>query len=200
MTATIRVTKRRAETRSRLLAAAFDVFAAKGFGHVRIEDVCAAAGYTRGAFYSQFGSLDELFLAMYEARATATAAQVADALDGFEASGKPIGAVVKRVVATLSLDRDWLLVLTDFRLYAARHPEVAEQLAAHRANLEVAIAHQLARAREALHLPAALRSVNAAARAIITAYDGVAVQLLLDRDEAKARARLTQLATALLDR
>ncbi|WP_231991276.1 TetR family transcriptional regulator [Mycobacterium ulcerans] len=43
-----RVTKRRAETRARLVDAAFRVFADKGFGHVRIEDVCAAAGYTRG--------------------------------------------------------------------------------------------------------------------------------------------------------
>ena len=51
-----RVTKRRAETRARLLDAAFQVIADKGFGHVRIEDVCTAAGYTRGAFYSQVAS------------------------------------------------------------------------------------------------------------------------------------------------
>src|SRR4051812_43485372 len=48
----VRVTKRRAETRARLLAAAFRVFAAKGYGPARIDDVCAEAGYTRGAFYS----------------------------------------------------------------------------------------------------------------------------------------------------
>jgi hypothetical protein len=43
-----RVTKRRAETRANLIEAAFRVFADKGFGQVRIDDVCTAAGYTRG--------------------------------------------------------------------------------------------------------------------------------------------------------
>ena len=62
-----RVTKRRAETRANLIEAAYRVFADKGFGQVRIDDVCAAAGYTRGAFYSNFATLDELFFALYVA-------------------------------------------------------------------------------------------------------------------------------------
>ena len=55
-----RVTKRRAETRQRLLDAALLVFAEDGFGRVSVEDVCERAGYTRGAFYSNFSSLDEV--------------------------------------------------------------------------------------------------------------------------------------------
>jgi len=61
-----RVTKRRAETRQRLLGAAFDVFAADGFGRSTVEQICERAGYTRGAFYSNFDTLDDLFLAMWE--------------------------------------------------------------------------------------------------------------------------------------
>ncbi len=49
-----RVTKRRAETRGRLMGAATTLFAEKGFGQVGIEQICEAAGYTRGAFYSNF--------------------------------------------------------------------------------------------------------------------------------------------------
>jgi AcrR family transcriptional regulator len=59
------VTKRSAQTRARLLEAAFPVFAAKAFGQIRIEEVCTAAGYTRAAFYSQFASLEELNFALY---------------------------------------------------------------------------------------------------------------------------------------
>ncbi|MFD5460882.1 TetR family transcriptional regulator, partial [Streptomyces olivaceus] len=40
-----RVTRRRVRTRANLLDAAFEVFAAKGFGRVSIEEVCDAAGY-----------------------------------------------------------------------------------------------------------------------------------------------------------
>ncbi len=51
-----RVTRRRLRTRARLLDAAFTVLAAKGFGHVSIEEICEAADYTRGAFYSNFAA------------------------------------------------------------------------------------------------------------------------------------------------
>ncbi len=68
-TGTGRVTARRLRTRAHLLDAAFTVFAAKGFGHVSIEEICDAAYYTRGAFYSNFAYLDELFFALYAQRA-----------------------------------------------------------------------------------------------------------------------------------
>src|SRR5258708_40214716 len=75
-----RVTKRRAKTRANLMAAAFRVFADKGFGQVRIDDVCTAAGYTRGAFYSNFDSLEELFFTLSDETARLIAGQATDAL------------------------------------------------------------------------------------------------------------------------
>lgn len=198
----MRVTKRRAETRARLLDAAFRVFAAKGFGAARIDDVCEAAGFTRGAFYSNFSSLDELFFALYDERAAIISSQVAAALTTDE--GAPIEpsiyAVISRTAATLLLDRDWLMVKTDFLLYAARHPEVAAVLAAHRAELRAAIEARLSSAHGRLALPRGVADVPAAARAVVAAYDGVTVQLLLDGDLRAARAWLTQLLTALLVR
>ncbi|MEV4179397.1 TetR/AcrR family transcriptional regulator [Nonomuraea sp. NPDC049709] len=199
-----RVTKRRGRTRARLLAAAFEVFAAKGFGRVRIEDVCEAAGYTRGAFYSNFDSLDELFFALYDERADLIADQVTAALsvEGAveEAAGPPIQAIIERVAATLLLDRDWLLVKTDFLLYAARDPAVADRLAAHRDRLRTAVEQRLHAARAWLALPPAIGDVPGAARAVVAAYDGVTIQLLLDGDLPAARAWLTRLLTALLTR
>ena len=193
----MRVTKRRAETRARLLEAAFGVFAAKGFGQTRIDDVCAAAGYTRGAFYSNFTSLDELFFALYDERAAIIAGQVAQALAAppLDSSVRP---VIERTAATLLLDRDWLLVKTDFLLHASRHPVLAKRLAAHRDELRAAIEDRLEAVRGQLSLPAPIADIPAAARAVVAAYDGVTVQLLLDGDVAAARAWLTRLLTALL--
>ena len=188
-----RVTKRRAETRARLLEAAFRVFAAKGFGSTRIDDVGEAAGYTRGAFYSNFASLDELFFALYDERAALIAAQVAEALTT-DTGNDEIPAVIARTAATLLLDRDWLLVKTDFLLYAARHPEVATRLATHRTQLRTAIEARL----RTIDSRLGVADVPAAARAVVAAYDGVTVQLLLDGDLPAARAWLTQLLTALL--
>ncbi|PRX27074.1 TetR family transcriptional regulator [Paraburkholderia sp. BL18I3N2] len=50
------------QTRERLLDAAQAIFMKKGFVAASVEDIAAAAGYTRGAFYSNFGSKSELFL------------------------------------------------------------------------------------------------------------------------------------------
>ncbi|MEV7069877.1 TetR/AcrR family transcriptional regulator [Streptomyces sp. NPDC093990] len=194
---TRRVTRRRVRTRANLLDAAFAVFAAKGFGRVSIEEVCEAAGYSRGAFYSNFASLDELFFALYRQRADLIADQVAGAL-ALDGPGLDVPAAVDRVTEALLLDRDWLLVKTDFLVHAARAPEVARTLLEHRARLRRAIADRLARARGHTELPAVLVDVEGAAQAVVAAYDGVTVQLLLDGDVERARAWLKQLLTALL--
>ncbi|CAM5248162.1 Helix-turn-helix transcriptional regulator OS=Streptomyces tendae OX=1932 GN=GUR47_36070 PE=4 SV=1 [Streptomyces tendae] len=192
-----RVTRRRVRTRANLLDAAFTVFAAKGFGRVSIEEVCEAAGYSRGAFYSNFDSLDELFFALYRQRADLIAEQVSAALAA-DGPDLDVPAAVERVTEVLLLDRDWLLVKTDFLVHAARDPEVARTLLEHRARLRRAIADRLARARGHTALPAALGDAEDAAHAVVAAYDGVTTRLLLDRDVAGARGWLGQLLTALL--
>ena len=193
------MTKRRAETRANLMEAAFRVFADKGFGQVRIDDVCTAAGYTRGAFYSNFDSLEELFFTLYDESARLIAGQVTDALTARDIN-PGLEAVIERVTATLLLDRDWLLIKTDFLLHAARNPAVADRLAAHRQQLRTEIEKRLDGARDRLTLPDAIGDTSKAARAVVAAYDAVTVQLLVDGDLPAARTWLTQLLTALLNR
>jgi AcrR family transcriptional regulator len=192
-----RVTKRRAETRAWLIDAAFQVFADKGFGHVRIEDVCEAAGYTRGAFYSQFASLEELFFILYDQHATLVTEQVSTAIAGADDPTDPAGTV-DRIATALLLDRDWLLIKTDFLMRAARHPDLAQRLARHRAQLRAAIEDRLTGS--AIELPEAIGTVTDAARAVIAAYDGVSNQLPLDNDLAAARTWLGQLLHVVLTR
>ncbi|MFZ4161465.1 TetR/AcrR family transcriptional regulator [Streptomyces griseoincarnatus] len=196
-TRTGRVTARRLRTRAQLLDASFTVLAAKGFGHVSIEEICEAAGYTRGAFYSNFAGLDELFFALYAQRANLIAEQVAGALAA-DGPDLDVAAAVDRVSEVLLLDRDWLLVKTDFLVHAARDPRVAHTLLDHRARLRRAVADRLERARGHTTLPAVLGDAEGAAHAVVAAYDGVTTQLLLDRDVEGARAWLKHLLTALL--
>jgi AcrR family transcriptional regulator len=192
-----RVTKRRGETRARLIGAAFQVFADKGYGHVTIEDVCDAAGYSRGAFYSQFDSLDELFFILYDAWATRIAEQVSTAI----ASGDTITdlpGVVDRIVDTLLLERDWLVIKTDFLMYAARNPNLAQRWSIHRAQLRAVIEESLGATN--VDLNGSIGSITESARAVISLYDGIGIQLLLDDDPAAARVWLRQLLNVVLER
>ncbi len=56
----------RDDTRDKLFEAAARMFEEQGIGGASIEAIAAAAGFTRGAFYSNFKSKDELIIAMLE--------------------------------------------------------------------------------------------------------------------------------------
>lgn len=53
-------TKRREDTRRRLVLAAIDEFSRRGIDATSVEHLCQAAGFTRGAFYSNFATKDDL--------------------------------------------------------------------------------------------------------------------------------------------
>jgi len=62
----VRTRPTRDDTREKLFEAAARVFEEQGIGGASIETIAAAAGFTRGAFYSNFDSKDELIIAMLE--------------------------------------------------------------------------------------------------------------------------------------
>ncbi len=54
----------RTETRARLLDAAAEVFVARGIALASVEEIAETAGFSRGAFYSNFTDKDELVMAL----------------------------------------------------------------------------------------------------------------------------------------
>ena len=151
--------RRRAETVERLLNAALETFAEIGFAAASVEDICRQGGFTRGAFYSSFRTKDELFGALF-ARETARNIALAETqLTGIEQEVDPVAVGLERCLSALRADRTWVLVLTEYRLHAARHPEAAaalqEHVAALNARLTDLIETVAARAGLTLTVPAA---------------------------------------------
>src|SRR5258708_10383254 len=62
----VRTRPTRDDTCEKLFEAAARVFEEQGIGGASIEAIAAAAGFTRGAFYSNFKSKDEVIIAMLE--------------------------------------------------------------------------------------------------------------------------------------
>ena len=62
----LRTRPTRDDTREKLFEAAAGVFEQQGIGSASIEAIASAAGMTRGAFYSNFDSKDDLIIAMLE--------------------------------------------------------------------------------------------------------------------------------------
>jgi AcrR family transcriptional regulator len=77
----IRTRPTRDDTREKLFEAAARVFDEQGIGHASIEVIAAAAGFSRGAFYSNFKSKDELIIAMLEDHVTRSIRRNLDLLE-----------------------------------------------------------------------------------------------------------------------
>jgi len=65
-----------AQTRERLLQAAADVFAERGYDGTRVADIAAAAGVSNGALYSHFASKAELLVAALQTHGRRTLAEM----------------------------------------------------------------------------------------------------------------------------
>ncbi len=69
-------------TRAKLLANAVRVVAAEGYEGASIDKIAEAAGCSKGAFYSNFSSKEELFLELLETHAGQDVVEIARLLDG----------------------------------------------------------------------------------------------------------------------
>lgn len=56
----------RPDSRNRLLDAAIDTFRAHGYAATRVEDICDAAGLTKGSFFHHFPTKEDLTVAAVE--------------------------------------------------------------------------------------------------------------------------------------
>jgi AcrR family transcriptional regulator len=143
MATTDRLTRaeRQARTRVDLIDAAERLFSTNGFHATSVDAVADAAGYTKGAVYSNFDSKEDLFFAVYERRADASVAMIDQALADAPDAITAIETVSRTTLDRRSGDDGWLAVFFEFWAHVLRHPELRERFAAiHRRAIEPVIA------------------------------------------------------------
>src|SRR5689334_1157045 len=107
-----------AETRERLLAAAADVFAQRGYDGTRVADIAAAAGVSNGALYAHFGSKAELLAAALRAHRRRMMNELFD-----DDPDQPVAELLGRMGRRLPRKRDADGYLVVEALVAARRDE-----------------------------------------------------------------------------
>lgn len=115
-------------TRRALLDAARRIFSRDGFEASRIEDIAAATGHTRGAFYAHFSSKEDLFFALLEQDSGERLGDLRSALERCPDSGRRMQVLRKFFIARAS-DRQWVMLSLEFKLFALRHPKLRARLA-----------------------------------------------------------------------
>lgn len=126
------VSARRRETQSRLLDAAAEVFAEYGLQGASVERICTRADFTRGAFYSNFSSKEELFITLlsreYEHRAEHITARAAELTNYLTQRSTPVtpaetSAYVADFLAPNGDEAAWFALETELLLLALREPD-----------------------------------------------------------------------------
>jgi AcrR family transcriptional regulator len=115
--------------RGLVLAAARRVFLARGYVSASLDAIAEEAGFSKGVVYSQFESKADMFLALLEARIAERAEQnerLAAGLDGRDFAE----AVPELALALRRAEPEWTHLVLEFRLHAARVPELRDRYAA----------------------------------------------------------------------
>jgi AcrR family transcriptional regulator len=116
-------------TRTRLIQSAEKIFARNGFEAAKLEEIAADAGFTRGAFYANFDSKEDLFLALLENEISSRIAALEREMSRVRDPEAKLKAI-REFFLQKALDRRWCLLALEFKLFAVRHPEVRKRLVA----------------------------------------------------------------------
>ena len=124
-------TPRREQTRMRLVEAAIDEFAVRGLDATSVEQLCEAAGFSRGAFYSNFATKDDLCLAIMEFHRDQVLAGLTQVFDNLPeeadvewVTGEALSDFFRIVAPTEHFQR----TLVEIRLRSTRNPALAARV------------------------------------------------------------------------
>ncbi|MBE2320714.1 TetR/AcrR family transcriptional regulator [Solirubrobacter sp. CPCC 204708] len=120
----------RDRTRERVIAAGERLFVERGFHASSVGDIAEAAGYTKGAVYSNFAAKEDVFFAVYERRA---ARGIEDIERALAEHGVPeaLDVISLRTARRRGTAEDgWMAAFFEFWAHVIRRPALRERFAA----------------------------------------------------------------------
>jgi AcrR family transcriptional regulator len=126
-----RLTRRESQqlTRVKLIEAAERVFVRTGFDAASVEQIAEEAGFSRGAFYSNFESKDELFLELLDKKRIETQTAL-DNIFREKKDGNERFRAARDWYADQWQQRAWTILKTEFNLRALRNRALRKRLGA----------------------------------------------------------------------
>ena len=185
--------EKQAHTRNCLMESAAKVFSRRGLQQASIDEVAEDAGYTKGAFYANFKSKEELFLAMLDERFAQRMEEIDRAV---EREGEPedqAREAGREVTDYMTADPEWQRLFFEFAAYAARNEEFRQELVTRYRALRQRIAEALERRAQELDIEPPL-PVEFIATMTFAMGNGIAMELLLEPETVPEDAAGTMFA------
>jgi AcrR family transcriptional regulator len=177
--------------RTLVLAAARRVFLARGYHAATLDEIADEAGFSRGVVQSRFGNKADLFLAVLEERIAERAAQNARLAEGL-AGAEGMRVLREHAARRNRAERDWGLLLIEFRVHAARDPDLGRRYAAAHARTRQALAGVITDMYERAGQPPPFPP-DQTAQMILTVEAGIRLEQAADPDDPESPAAFERL-------
>jgi len=168
------------EARDELLAAALRVFASRGYRQAGVDEIAAAAGYSKGALYWHFSGKEDLLLTRLEERVDVRTREMLALLESGPPERDMSVEASREFARRLSSRRDAVLLEREYWSLAIRDPELRARYAERQTELRGALATAMeARARH-LGTPHLTMPAQDVARIVMSIIGGLAVDELIE--------------------
>lgn len=117
----------RAQTRERLIETAQHLFVSNGYGGASIRDIADKAGYSQGAFYSNFSSKEDVLLELLRRHMEAEALQLFKVMGDERQEPEQMLGELEAWASTLNHDADWCMLSIELQLHANRSRSFAQE-------------------------------------------------------------------------
>jgi AcrR family transcriptional regulator len=167
-------------SRARVLDAAAEVFARRGYQRATIDEIAREAGLSKGSVYWNFASKEELFGALLEERIDRPLGAVME-MSRDTPQEQPSAGSVDAAVAQLVRDRpQFFQLLLEYWAAAVRDPGLRKQYVARQRRLRAALT-EVIRSRQPDDLPFAIPP-ESLATAFLALGVGLAQEAIVDPD------------------
>jgi AcrR family transcriptional regulator len=131
----------RDERMEQTVGVAHELFAARGYAEVTMDEIAAAVGVTKPLLYNYFGNKEQLYIRCMERAGDSLIGTVGAAVAGTASPGDALGSGVRAFFSFLDSDRAAWAVLFDETL--PNSGEVADRVVAYRSQIVALVSDSL---------------------------------------------------------
>jgi AcrR family transcriptional regulator len=166
--------------RDELLSAALQIFARRGYRQAGVDEIAAAAGYSKGALYWHFAGKEELLLTLLEERVDRPMRELVALLESAPPERDMSVEATEEFARQLGQEREVMLLDREYWSLAIRDPELRARYAERQTELRDALARALEARGRHLGTPALSMPAEDVARIVMSIMGGLAVDELVE--------------------
>jgi AcrR family transcriptional regulator len=168
------------EARDELLNAALQVFAERGYRQASVDEIAAAAGYSKGALYWHFSGKEELLTTLLDERIDAPLRDLVALLESAPPERDMSVEASRNFAQRLSTQRNAMLVEREYWSLAIRDRELRARYAERQNELRAALARAIATRARHLGSPDLPMGAEDVARVTMSIVGGLTIDELVE--------------------